>query len=79
MTTAWNISDMWQRLYNCISRANAALALLDNVDEATYPQKEQRMAEMRFLRGHGHFLLKQLYKKIPLLSMKTWLLKSITI
>ena len=65
MTTAWNISDMWQRLYNCISRANAALALLDNVDEATYPQKEQRMAEMRFLRGHGHFLLKQLYKKIP--------------
>ena len=22
MTTAWNISDMWQRLYNCISRAN---------------------------------------------------------
>lgn len=65
MTTAWNISDMWQRLYNCISRANAALALLDNVDEATYPQKEQRIAEMRFLRGHGHFLLKQLYKKIP--------------
>ena len=25
MTTAWNISDMWQRLYNCISRANTAL------------------------------------------------------
>lgn len=25
MTTAWNISDMWQRLYNCISRVNTAL------------------------------------------------------
>lgn len=24
MTTAWNISDMWQRLYNCISRANTS-------------------------------------------------------
>lgn len=65
MTTAWNISDMWQRLYNCISRANTALQLLNQTDEATYPLKQQRIAEMKFLRGHGHFLLKQLYKKIP--------------
>ena len=64
MTTAWNISDMWQRLYNCISRSNAALQLLNEMDETTYPLKQQRIAEMRFLRGHGHFLLKQLYKKI---------------
>ena len=64
MTTAWNISDMWQRLYNCISRANTALQLLNQLDEDIYPLKQQRIAEMRFLRGHGHFLLKQLYKKI---------------
>ncbi len=64
MTTAWNISDMWQRLYNCISRANTALQLLNQMDESTYELKQQRIAEMRFLRGHGHFLLKQLYKKI---------------
>lgn len=64
MTTAWNISDMWQRLYNCISRSNAALQLLNQMDENTYPLKQQRIAEMRFLRGHGHFLLKQLFKKI---------------
>lgn len=65
MTTNWNISDMWQRLYNCISRANTALALLDNVAPAAYPLRDQRIAEMRFLRAHGHFLLKQLFKKIP--------------
>lgn len=64
MTTAWNISDMWQRLYNSISRANTALQLLDQMDDATYPLRQQRIAEMRFLRGHGHFLLKQLYKHI---------------
>lgn len=64
MTTAWNISDMWQRLYNCISRVNTALQLLEQVNENTYPLKQQRIAEMRFLRGHGHFLLKRLYKKI---------------
>lgn len=65
MTTAWNISDMWQRLYNCISRVNTALQLLEQVDEHTYSLKQQRIAEMRFLRAHGHFLLKRLYKKIP--------------
>lgn len=57
MTTAWNISDMWQRLYNCISRANTALQLLNQLDENTYPLKQQRIAEMKFLRGHGHLSL----------------------
>lgn len=36
------------------------------MDESTYPLKNQRIAEMRFLRGHGHFLLKQLFKHIVL-------------
>lgn len=64
MTTAWNIGDMWQRLYNAISRVNTALELLNRVDENTYPQKYQRIGEMKFLRAHGHFMLKQLYKNI---------------
>lgn len=64
MTTAWNISDMWQRLYNCISRVNTALAQLEQVDGDSYALKSQRMAEMRFLRAHAHFLLKRLYKNI---------------
>ena len=29
MTTAWNISDIWQRLYNSISRVNMALKSLN--------------------------------------------------
>ena len=65
LTTNWNISDMWQRLYNCISRANTALALLDEVNESTYSLKNKRVAEMKFLRAYGHFLLKRLYKHIP--------------
>lgn len=64
MTSAWNISDMWQRLYNAVSRVNTALHSLYQLDEDSYPLKQQRIAEMRFLRGHGHFLLKQLYKNI---------------
>lgn len=65
MTTNWNISDMWERLYNAISRANTALQVLGSMDSASYPLRDRRIAEMRFLRAHGHFLLKRLYKNIP--------------
>ena len=68
LTTNWNISDMWQRLYNCISRVNTAIALLDQTDEHTYSLKAQRLAEMKFLRAYGHFLLKRLYKNIPFVT-----------
>lgn len=64
-TSQWNISDMWQRLYNCISRANSALSVLDNMNPDENPLVKTRIAEMRFLRAHGHFLLKRLYKNIP--------------
>ena len=61
LTTNWNINDMWVRLYNSISRVNSAIALLN---ESDYSQKEQRLAEMKFLRAYAHFLLKRLYKNI---------------
>ena len=62
LTTNWNINDMWVRLYNSLSRVNSAIALLN---ESEYNMKEQRLAEMKFLRAYGHFLLKRLYKNIP--------------
>ena len=65
LTTNWNINDMWQRLYNGISRVNTAIALLNQTDATAYPLKAQRLGEMKFLRDYGHFLLKRLYKNIP--------------
>jgi len=62
LTTNWNINDMWVRLYNSISRVNTAIALLNTSD---YDMKQQRLAEMKFLRAYAHFLLKRLYKNIP--------------
>ena len=64
LTTNWNISDMWTRLYNCISRVNTALAQLEQLDAKSYQQKDERIGEMKFLRAYGHFLLKRLYKNI---------------
>ena len=46
LTTNWNINDMWQRLYNCISRVNTAIALLDQVDGNIYSLKDERLAEI---------------------------------
>ena len=62
LTTNWNINDIWVRLYNSLSRVNSAIALLNVSD---FGLKQQRLAEMKFLRAYGHFLLKRLFKNIP--------------
>ena len=67
LTTNWNINDMWVRLYNSLSRVNSAIALLNETDDS-YAMKPQRLAEMKFLRAYGHFLLKRLYKNIPFVN-----------
>ena len=64
LTTNWNINDMWVRLYNSLSPVNRAIALLNTCEDRN-AMKQQRLAEMKFLRAYGHFLLKRLYKNIP--------------
>lgn len=55
----------WENFYKAISRANAALRSLNVLTEEEFPLKKTRQAEMRFLRGHSHFMLKMLFKNIP--------------
>ena len=64
LTTNWNINDMWVRLYNCISRVNSAISVLETTSDS-YQLKDQRLGEMKFLRAYAHFLLQRLYKNIP--------------
>ena len=64
LTTNWNINDMWVRLYNCISRVNSAISVLETTSDS-YQLKAKRLGEMKFLRAYAHFLLKRLYKNIP--------------
>lgn len=56
---------LWFRLYVGVSRANLALQKLSQLSAEEFPQKEQRIAEMRFVRGHFYFLLKILFKNVP--------------
>jgi starch-binding outer membrane protein, SusD/RagB family len=60
------VTRTWQNLYKSIGRANVALRAVNVLDETAFPQKKLRQAELRFLRGHSYFLLKRLYKNIPI-------------
>ena len=64
LSTSWNLNDIWVRLYNSLSRVNAAMHAVENCDDS-YSLKQERLAELRFLRAYAHFQLKRLFKKIP--------------
>ncbi|APS40546.1 glycan metabolism protein RagB [Salegentibacter sp. T436] len=60
-----NNDNAWYRAYQGISRTNTAIRAIQNVDEEQYPQKQERLAEMRFIRGWIHFKMKRRWKWIP--------------
>ena len=66
ITTDMGQTDLeWNTLFADVARANTALRGIDNLTTAEYPDKIQRQAECRFLRGHFYFLLKELFKYVP--------------
>lgn len=63
----FNANVMWGWLYAGISRCNDALRRINSISDGDYQagagvSKTQRMAELRFIRGHFEFILKILYK-----------------
>lgn len=56
------VAGKWEIEYQCISRANQALAILNQVD---FPLKNARAAEMRFLRANNYFWLKLNFRYMP--------------
>ncbi len=55
----------WYLGYCGISRANTALRLLNDIDESTFTLKQQRVAEMKFIRGWIYLGMKLRWKYIP--------------
>jgi hypothetical protein len=64
----WMTPRTWTLYYRAISRANFALSVINEIPDADYPNKSIRQAELRFLRGHSHFMLKLIFKKIPYIT-----------
>jgi hypothetical protein len=61
----WMHPFTWENFYRAISRANFALRSINALPEADFPLQKTRQAELRFLRGHSHFMLKMLFKYVP--------------
>lgn len=55
----------WYLGYQGVSRTNTAINLLNRMDDAAFPLKQQRIAEMRFLRGWIYFGMKLRWKYVP--------------
>ena len=59
-----DVEQKWAVLYEGVKRSNTVLNVLNNSTEISETLKTQRIAEMRFLRGHFYFELKKLYNRI---------------
>ena len=58
-------NELWIRVYDAIGRVNDALRRLNNLSDEEMPVRQQRIAEMKFVRGHFYFLMKIVYKYFP--------------
>lgn len=63
-----NNDGVWYQAYCGISRVNTAINAINKVEDAQYPLKKSRLAEMRFLRGWMHFKLKNRFRWIPFID-----------
>ena len=63
--TIVDINKKWLALYEGVKRANLAIRLLNQSKDFDAGLKTQRIAEMRFLRGHFYFELKKIYNQSP--------------
>jgi hypothetical protein len=62
-TTNLDAERKWQCMYEGIKRCNTALQILPKAKGYTDQLRAQRIAEMRFLRGHYYFELKKIYNR----------------
>jgi len=63
-----DIERKWKALYEGVRRSNSVIRLLNESEDIPSNLKQQRLAEMKFLRGHFYFELKKIYNRIPYLD-----------
>lgn len=62
----------WRGMYDGIARCNDVLLALEGVTDMTPAEREQVIAEARFLRGHYHFELKKMFNMVPYIDEETY-------
>jgi starch-binding outer membrane protein, SusD/RagB family len=65
LATTGFLDDKWTADYDGVARANAVIIAAGNATDMTTAQKNEAIAEARFLRGHFHFDAKKMWNKVP--------------
>jgi starch-binding outer membrane protein, SusD/RagB family len=65
ISTTGFIDDKWTADYDGVARANAVIIAANNATDMTPAQKNEAIAEARFLRGHFHFDAKMMWNNVP--------------
>lgn len=69
--TSLDAQRKWMACFEGINRANEAIKLIKAATGYDETLRAQRIAEMRFLRGHFYFDLKKIYNRIPYIDENT--------
>lgn len=65
------IGGMWNIMYDGINRANNIIEKVEEVKDMTREEKDQALAEMRFIRALNHFNLTNYFGDIPVRTKPT--------
>src|SRR5690625_4660432 len=71
LPTSGFFNGKWRATFEGISRTNATLRLLENVEDMTETEKARVEGEARFLRGHYYFELKKMFDQVPWVDEST--------
>ena len=70
-TSSGDLDNLWWVHYVAIGRIHDALRRVEKLDESIYPLKQQRIAELRFMRAHMYFYMKVCFKFFPYIDENT--------
>lgn len=70
-TTTGDLDNLWWVHYVGVGRVHDALRRVQKLSETEYPQKQKRIAELRFLRAHIYMYMKQCFKFFPYIDENT--------
>mgnify|MGYP000027371979 FL=1 len=70
-TTTGDLDNLWWVHYVGVGRVHDALRRVQALSEEEYPLRNQRIAELRFLRGHIYMYMKLCFKFFPWIDENT--------
>lgn len=65
LSTTGFLDDKWTADYDGVARANAVILASQKATDMSAAAKNEKVAEARFLRGHFHFDLKNMWNNVP--------------